>query len=501
MQLNPYQSIVILGGGTAGWITANLMATHWPDVKITLVEAPDIGIIGVGEGSTPPLKGFMDTVGIAEKDWMPACNATYKVGINFKNWSVKPGFEQYIHPFLCQPDHFSVPGFFHNSYLIRKGVDLEGHPDHFFLASEMIRKNLSPVAPDNFPFEINYGYHFDSGLLGQFLAKHAESKGVVYKKAKVEHVVLKNNGDIDYLETQDGEKIFADLFVDSSGFRGKLIQETLKVPFISYADSLYNDSAVVFATEPEEDISPRTESTALKYGWAWHIPLTNRSGNGYVYSSKYVSHEDAEKEFREHLGIDDSVEARRLSFRVGCVSEHWSKNCLAVGLSQGFIEPLEATALDMVQETVVRFMEAVNQHGNSQRGRQSFNQRITNRFNAIKDYIVCHYRVVSRTDTQYWRDCGSNEKISSSLRSILMTWMQGNNITDELERQKLDAYFPNVSWNCLLAGKGIYPSKAQLKPDAELSAKYPMDKTKRYIEGCALNFENHGKALRTLKNA
>lgn len=495
------KKILILGGGTAGWITANLMATHWIDkgFDITLVESPDIGIIGVGEGSTPPLKGFMDAIGVQESEWMPECHATYKVGITFKDWSTKPGFTHYVHPFLCQPDQFSVPAFFYNSQLRRNGVDLEGHPDHFFLATELIRQNLAPIASENFPFEINYGYHFDSGLLGAFLAKVAARKGVKYLQAKVVDVGLDEYGNIGALRTEDGQLLSADLYVDSSGFRSQLFQQALKVPFISAAESLFNDSAVVFPTAQTDVISPQTVATALKYGWAWKIPLTHRVGNGYVYSSKFVDADKAETEFRQHLGLlDTDVQARHLSFKVGRTAVHWAKNCLAVGLSQGFIEPLEATALDMVQETVARFIEAYNKGNYTDQYRDEFNARINARFDAVRDYIVCHYRITSRTDTDYWIECGRNEKISPSLRSILTAWMAGKNITDELERQKLDVYFPNVSWNCLLAGKGIYPNPEQLRPGNELAHKYDMAKMKRYLQGCALNFKPHDERLKLL---
>lgn len=495
------KTIVIVGGGTAGWITANLMATHLGDkgFTITLIESPDIGIIGVGEGSTPPLKGFMDVIGVAESEWMPECNATYKVGITFKDWSTKPGFTQYVHPFLCQPDQFSAPAFFYNSQLRRNGVDIEGHPDHFFLAPELIRQNLAPIASENFPFEINYGYHFDSGLLGVFLSKVAARKGVRYVQAKIVDVDLDDHGNIKALRTEDGQFISADFYVDSTGFRSQLFQQALKVPFISAAESLFNDSAVVFPTEQGETIMPQTMATALKYGWAWKIPLTNRHGNGYVYSSRFCDADKAETEMRHHLGLLDSdVQARHLSFKVGRTAVHWAKNCLAVGLSQGFIEPLEATALDMVQETVVRFIEAYIKGQYTGQYRDEFNARINARFDAVRDYIVCHYRITSRTDTDYWIECGRNEKISPSLRSILMTWMSGKNITDELERQKLDVYFPNVSWNCLLAGKGIYPNQEQLRPGNELAHKYDMTTMQTYLRRCALNFKPHREQLSLL---
>jgi hypothetical protein len=497
------KSIVILGGGTAGWIAANLMAHHWEDkdLDITLVESPDIGIIGVGEGSTPPLKAFLELIGTSESDWMGRCDATYKVGITFRDWSTRPGFDEYFHPFLCQADEMIVPAFFHNSFLRRQGVDLDGHPSQFFIEWELAKQRLAPVAPPNFPFDMGYGYHFNSGLLGVFLREWAENKGVKYREATVTDVVLRDDGYIDYLQTDTEDTIKADFYVDSTGFRSRLLQEALGVPFESCEDVLFNDSAVVFPTDADENPEPQTVSTALKYGWGWKIPLTTRFGNGYVYSSKYVDDDDAEMEFREHLGlVDNDIEARRLKFKVGRVKEHWYKNCLAVGLSQGFIEPLEATALDMVQETVARFIEAANNGNFTDQYRDDFNDRISGRFDAVRDYIVCHYRINTRTDTDYWRDCGSNDKISPSLHQLLSAWMKGDNITDELERQKLDAYFPNVSWNCLLAGKGIMPTDEQVKPGNELAHKYNLDKIAEFRKGCALNFPSHKDQLAELRN-
>lgn len=498
------KSFVILGGGTAGWIAANLLAKGWEDrdYDITLVESPDIGIIGVGEGSTPPLKKFLDYVGVEERDWMSRCDATYKTGITFRHWSTRPGFDEYFHPFQSQPDEFTVPAFYHNSFLRRQGVDLDGHPSQFFLEWYLAKQRQAPVAPPNFPFKMNYGYHFNSGLLGEFLKDWAAKKGVKYRQATVTEVVLDDKGYIDYLETDSEQVIKADFYIDSTGFRSQLLQQALGVPFETCAEVLYNDSAVVFPTEADNNPEPQTVSTALKYGWAWKIPLTSRFGNGYVYSSKYVDDDAAEMEFRQHLGLEDSdIAARRLKFKVGRVREHWVKNCLAVGLSQGFIEPLEATALDMVQETVFRFFESAMKGDMSDRYRDEFNTRISKRFDAVRDYIVCHYRINTRSDTPYWRDAGANEKISPSLRELLSAWLKGKNITDELERQDLDAYFPSMSWNCLLAGKGIYPTQEQVRPGNELAHKYNLQDIERYLQGCALNFPAHRERLDELRAA
>lgn len=492
------KKIVIVGGGTAGWMAANLMNARWGDLgfEITLLESAQIGIIGVGEGSTPQLKGFMDSLGIEESEWMPECNATYKAGISFRNWSTIPGFTHYFHPFPAQPDDYTAPGFFHNSFVRRKGIDVEGHPDHFFLATYLAQQKLAPIASENFPFEINYGYHFDSALLGKFLGRRAVSHGVVHKEAKVNHVNLNERGEIASIATEAGETITGDIFVDCSGFVGLLIQKALKTPFKSFGENLFNTSAVVMPTPIGEQIESQTISTALKNGWAWSIPLTSRIGNGYVYSSHFCTKDQAETELRAHLGmLDSDVAARHLEMNVGRVEQHWAKNCLAVGLSQGFIEPLEATALHLVQETVQGFIEHYEAGRFTDEKRSEFNASVNQRFEAVRDYIVCHYRVSSRTDTDYWIENGRNENLSPSLRAILYTWMSGKNLSDELDRQKIDNYYPSISWHCLLAGYGIYPTPEQLKPGNELAHKYKLDNIQSFIQRCALNFKPHRQQL------
>ncbi|WP_225318766.1 tryptophan halogenase family protein [Cellvibrio sp. KY-GH-1] len=492
------KKIVIIGGGTAGWMAANLMIARWGKLgfDIHLVESPQIGIIGVGEGSTPQLKGFMDSLGIEESEWMPECNATYKVGISFRNWSVIPGFTSYFHPFPAQPDDYTAPGFFHNSFVRRKGIDVEGHPDHFFLASYLAQQKLAPVAAEHFPFEINYGYHFDSSSLGKFLGRKAVARGAVHKEATINQVNLSENGDIASVTTDTGETIAGDIFIDCSGFSGLLIQKTLKVSFKSFGENLFNTSAVVMPTPIGEQIESQTISTALKYGWAWSIPLTSRIGNGYVYSSHFCSKDDAETELRAHLGLLDSdVQARHLQMNVGRVEQHWAKNCVAVGLSQGFIEPLEATALHLVQETVQEFINCFESGQFTDKKRDEFNFSINKRFEAVRDYIVCHYRVNSRKDTDYWVENGRNEKVSDSLRAVLHAWVSGNNLSDELDRQKIDNYYPSISWHCLLAGYGIYPTPAQLKPGNEFANKYNLEKISNFIQRCGMNFKPHRQQL------
>jgi 2-polyprenyl-6-methoxyphenol hydroxylase-like FAD-dependent oxidoreductase len=492
------KSILIAGGGTAGWMAANLMAAAWGQhgFEITLIESPDIGIIGVGEGSTPQLKNFMDRIGVEESDWMPRCNATYKLGIGFHGWSTKPGFGSYFHPFPAQTDDYTAPAFFYNSFVRRKGLDVEGHPDHFFLNTYMAGQKVGPFAGENFPFTVQYGYHFDSSLLGQYLRDIAVQRGVRHVQAKITDARVSADGTIQALRDDHDQVFEADYFVDCTWFRSLLLQQALKVPFIPFAKNLFNDSAVVFPTERPAEVAPQTVSTALRHGWAWTIPLTSRVGNGYVYSSAYVSADEAERELREFTGLQDAdVEARHLKMKVGRVARHWEGNCLAVGLSQGFIEPLEATALHLVQETVQGFIEAFESGGFTTEKRDLFNARTNERFEAVRNYIVAHYRVNSRTDTDYWRDNAANDHLSRSLYDVLSTWTAGKNLSDEIERQKIGDYYPSISWHCLLAGYGVYPTQEQLQARDVEKHRAKLDEIHDFIRRCSMNYRPHMELL------
>jgi 2-polyprenyl-6-methoxyphenol hydroxylase-like FAD-dependent oxidoreductase len=498
------KKILIVGGGTAGWMAANLMVAAWGKYgfEITLIEAPDIGIIGVGEGSTPQLKNFMEKIGLAEQEWMPRCNATYKLGIDFRRWSTKPGFDKYFHPFPAQTDDYTVPTFFYNSFVRRKGLDVEGHPDHFFLNGYLADNKFGPFAGENFPFTVQYGYHFDSALLGKYLAEVAEGRGVKYVQAKITDAKVTADGTIEAVMDDQGQIFAADYFVDCTGFRSFLMQQALEVPFVPFAENLFNDSAVVFPTERPEEVAPQTISTALKYGWAWTIPLTSRIGNGYVYSSAYVNADDAEKELREFTGMQDSdVEARHLKMKVGRVARHWEGNCIAIGLSQGFIEPLEATALHLVQDSVEAFIDNLETGNFTAEKRQQFNDHANARFEAVRDYIVAHYRVNSRTDTDYWRDNTNNDHLSRSLYDVISTWTSGKNLTDEINRQDIDQYFPSISWHCLLAGYGIYPTQEQLKAGDEAKDQAKLEQIHDFIRRCSMNYTPHMELLKSQQAA
>ncbi len=486
--------IVILGGGTAGWITANAMAQQWANrnVTITLIEAPTIGTVGVGEGSTPRLKIFMDDIGLSESEWMPECNATYKNGISFHGWSVRNGFKRYFHPFASQLDRHTSTAFFYNTYARRHGVDVYAHPDRFFLTARLAEDRLGPIPNENFPFIVEYGYHFDANLVGECLKKNAIKRGVAHISARVVDVHQSTNGNIEMLTTEDSATISGDFFVDCSGFRSTLIQKTLQVPFVSFSENLFNDAAVVLPTTQTDAINVQTISRALKYGWAWEIPLTHRIGNGYVYSSSFCSSDDAETELRTALNLLDSdVDARHLSMRVGRVAEHWHRNCLAIGLSQGFIEPLEATALNLVCDAVYDFIGTIDIDNISDAGRDDYNRRTNERFERIRDYIVAHYILNTRNDTDYWKQNAANLQISDTLKQILQIWKSGKSLSREMQRLDIQSSYTPMSWYCLLAGYGFYP---EVKPGA-IDNRTDMAEVDDFVQRCTMNFTPHKEQL------
>ncbi len=493
------KKIVILGGGTAGWIAANALVHAWGGrgAEVALVESPDIGTVGVGEGSTPRLKIFFDTIGVEEAEWMPKCNATYKNGISFVGWSTRPGFEHYFHPFASQVDQHTKSAFYFNMHARRHGIDVHAHPDRFFLTARLSANRQGPKADESFPFVMDYGYHFDAGLVGEFLKEKALERGATYVPARVVDVNVKANGDIESLVTDADEKIEADFFIDCSGFSGTLIQKFLKVPFVSYGENLFNDSAVVLPTEQEQNIGSQTVSTALSFGWAWQIPLTHRIGNGYVYSSSFCAADDAEKELRQYLGLLDSdVEARHLKMKVGRVERHWERNCLALGLSQGFIEPLEATALNIVCNTIYDFITTVDSDGIAGAGRDDFNARVNDGFEMVRDYIVAHYILNTREDSEYWRQNAANTRVPERLQQILQIWKSGQGLAQEMERLQIQSSYTAMSWACLLSGYGFFPETRDVEGSDQFAGQVDMNEIDEFIRRCALNFRSQNELLR-----
>jgi tryptophan 6-halogenase len=493
--------IVVVGGGSAGWMTAMILARSLIEqgVEITVVESPTVGIIGVGEGSTPWLRGFFDSMGIEESEWMPECHATYKCGISFEGWSTKPGFERYFHPFASMLDNLTMTQFVHNADARVNGADVHAHPDRFFIASRLAAKHLAPKPAEHFPFDIWHGYHFDSVLLGQFLQKKALARGVRHLTAHVTQAALDEHGAIAALRTREGPAIAADLFVDCTGFAGLLITQALKTPFISFAENLFNDAAIAIPTPIGATVPSETVSTALKHGWAWKIPLTQRFGNGYVYSTQFCTPDEAEHELREHLGLLESdTPARHLKMKIGRVTKHWNRNCLAVGLSQGFIEPLEATALLFIQQTAAVFVEFLEQGDLSEAAHERFNARINEHFEGTRDYIVTHYKTNSRTDTDYWRANAANLHLSEPLKQLLSLWMSGKGIAPPVRQQVIGKGYPVFSWYSIMAGMGIFPDLAALHAPKAAQNHYRLTDIDNLLDRSELNYRDHREVLENI---
>jgi 2-polyprenyl-6-methoxyphenol hydroxylase-like FAD-dependent oxidoreductase len=497
----PVRRIVIVGGGTAGWMTALILARSLIErgVEITLLESPTVGIIGVGEGSTPWLRGFFDSLGIEESEWMPACHATYKCGISFDGWSTKPGFERYFHPFASMLDNLTMRQFVHNADARVRGIDVHAHPDRFFIASRLAAGCRAPKAPDSFPFDIWHGYHFDAVLLGQFLHQKALQRGVRYHTCHVTHANLDASGAIASVSTQEGETIAADLFVDCSGFAGLLIEKALHTPYVSFSSNLFNDAAVALPSPINGAIPSETVSTAMRHGWVWKIPLTSRFGNGYVYSSQFCAADEAETELRRHLGLlDAQVPARHLKMRIGRVTRHWNRNCLAVGLAQGFIEPLEATALLFIQQTATTFVEFLEQGDLSEQAHERFNARVNAHFEGTRDYIVTHYKTNTRTDTEYWRANAANMSLSDELKQLYAQWMSGQGIAAPVAQQQLGKGYPVFSWYSIMCGMGIFPDRHELRAPSAQEARFNMADIDNLLDRCSANYPDHRAALESI---
>lgn len=481
-------------------MAACLFQQRWGSqgTRISLIESSAVPIVGVGEGSTPQLKAFFDGLGIAEAEWMPRCHATYKTGIAFDGWSDKPGFEQYFHPFPTALDVHTAGDFFHNARLRRHRVDVPAHPDRFFVPARLAAERRAPLPDEDFPFPTSYGYHFDATLVGAFLAEIACARGVERVDVRIAAAELTPDGDVAALVAEDGCRFEAELFVDASGFRAFIAQGALGEPHRSFSDNLFNDRAVVTPTAlPAEGPGVCTRSTALGAGWAWQIPLTARVGNGYVYSSRFIEPDAAADELRAHLGLARDAPVRHLEMKVGRLERSWVRNCLAVGLAQGFVEPLEATALHVVLATIEAFIAAYDRGDAREDGRADFNAAINARIEGIRDYIVAHYRAAQRRDTPYWQAATSHDRLSESLKALFTAWFTGADVVAEIERQGIDGYYPAISWHCLFGGYGNFP--ARLEPPAPGVVGADMARVDHFVAACAHHFPFHREALARLE--
>ena len=456
--------VVIAGGGTAGWMmAAALSKTLGQVLDICLIESDEIGTVGVGEATIPPIITFHRLLDISEQKFMAEMQATFKLGIAFENWRAVG--ESYFHSFgLSGTDHWTA-GFQHFWLRGRERGLASDYGDYCLELKAALAGKFAQL-PQN---GMNYAFHLDASLYAKFLRKFSEPFGVRRIEGKIAEVRIgSESGFIDSLRLESGLEVAGDLFIDCSGFRGLLVEQALHAGFEDWTHWLPCDSAVAVQTESVGDPVPYTRSIARDAGWQWRIPLQHRVGNGLVYCSRYLSDADATKTLRAHLEGATLTEPRVLKFRAGRRLRHWVKNCVAIGLSSGFIEPLESTSIHLIQRGIIRLMQMFPFAGIAQPDIDEFNAQTKIEFEHIRDFVVLHYHLTDRQDTPFWRHCRSMEVPASLAHRIRLFRETGRVFRAPNE------LFTESSWIQVMLGQGITPQQyhpvASVMSDAELAA-------------------------------
>ncbi|GIU26014.1 tryptophan halogenase [Shewanella colwelliana] len=428
MSDKPISSITIVGGGSSGWMTAmylqKLYNQSGGDVKITLIESQDIGTIGVGEATVHTIRFFFAAMGLDETELLRETNATLKSGIMFRNW-MKPkvgNTHEYFHPFEQQRPLGPIDNA--STWVHSPEAELS-YADATSISAELIKHQRCPKAPNSPPYQgvVPYGYHLDATLMGRYLRKKACEAGVIH----VESIVTDVNTDgesITSVTTPKGE-FSSDIFIDCTGFKGLLIEKLRSDNWQSFEKELPCNKAVAIQRKYPQDMPPKsyTVATALSNGWVWEIDLSNRQGTGYVYDGNRLTKEQAEAELRAHLG--DELEILRtvhLDMRIGCRKAFWVGNCIAIGLSGGFIEPLESTGLHIVNVGARLLATHLSSANPPQAVRDSYNRTLNGVYEDLRQFIILHYCLTDRDDTEFWREAAKTAKYAKGLQDRIDIW-------------------------------------------------------------------------------
>jgi hypothetical protein len=474
-------SVVIVGGGTAGWMAAAYLRVALDErIDITLVESAHVPTIGVGEATFSTVRHYFSYLGLEEEQWMPECAASYKLGIRFEDWR-KPGHIFY-HPFERLQ---TAAGFSLAEWWLHLGDPGGSFDRECFLTPWLCEARRSPryLGGELFAAEIDdlgkrstlveqraqfpYAYHFDAALLAQFLTRYGVRCGVKHVVDDVVGVGQDEKGWISHVVTREHGTIAGDLFIDCTGFRGLLINQTLHERFLSFCDVLPNDRAVALRVPRDSErygLRPYTTATAVEAGWVWTIPLFGRDGVGYVYSEEFCSEEEAESRLRAFAapGRND-LEANHIRMRIGRNERSWVANCVAVGLSSAFVEPLESTGIFFIQHAIEQLVRHFPDGSWDPRLADAYNARIAHAVDGVKEFLVLHYRAATRNDTPYWkqakiRDIPDGLRERLALAEILL--LDENTIYPRYHG------FEPYSWNTMLLGLGQRP----LRPPAALAS-------------------------------
>jgi len=450
----PIRSIAIVGGGTAGWMTAVSLAKFFKaaNVRVRLIESEQIGTIGVGEATIPPIMHFIRGAEIDENDLVRKTQSTFKLGIEFRDWT-RVG-HSYLHPF-GQTGFDLGPIAFSAYWLKAFRAGQAGRLEEYSLeaTAAYAAKFMRPVQAANSPLEkITYALHFDASLFARYLRTIAEARGVERTEGKVKSVALKpDNGFIRALTLESGEQVEADLYIDCSGFRGLLIEGALHTGYENWDHWLPCDRAVAVPCERTGALSSYTRVTAKAAGWQWRIPLQHRIGNGYVYGSNFISDAQAQDELLSSIEGKAFAEPLKLQFATGRRKRFWSKNCVAIGLSAGFLEPLESTSIHFIQRGIALLLSYFPDRNFNTADIDRYNKIVTSEYERVRDFLVLHYSSTERDDSEIWRYCRSIEKPDTLRERIELFQSCGRLIREDNE------LFPMQSWLYVLVGQNIMP--------------------------------------------
>jgi tryptophan halogenase len=449
MENHKIKKVIVAGGGTAGWMAAaSLAKLLGKTLEVSLVESDDIPTVGVGEATIPTLLQLHELLGVNEQEFVARVNGTFKLGISFESW--RNVDEDYIHSFGFTGKDCWAAGFQHFWLKGRKmGIAKEfGQYCGELVASQ---QNKFAVTPKQ---GLNYAYHIDAGLYAKFLRELAEENGAKRIEGKIVDVNLNvDSGFIDSLTLASGQVIEGDLFIDCSGFKGLLIEQALNTGYDDWSHWLPMDSAIAVQTESLGEPIPYTRSMAHGSGWQWRIPLQNRVGNGIVFCSKYLSDDEGKQQLLSNIEGEPITDPRVIKFQTGTRRKHWNKNCIAMGLSSGFIEPLESTSIHLIQRSITRLMQMFPYDGIREPDVNEFNSQMHTETEHIRDFIILHYHVTDRTDTPFWRFCKSMD-IPDSLRHRIELFKQTGRVFKEPNE-----LFGENSWTQVMLGQGLLPEQ------------------------------------------
>jgi tryptophan halogenase len=453
---NRIRDIAIVGGGTAGWMAAAILARRLipGGVGVRVIESPEIGTIGVGEATIPPIRLFNQALGIDEDEFLRKTRGSIKLGIEFRDWQ-GPG-HRYFHPFGAygaNPEQVSI----HQEWRRLRELGDETSLEEFSLNSVAARLGRIPAASasdDPLSPVFGYAFHFDASLYAEYLRGYSQARGVVRMERKIVKVDLRGeDGFIRALHLDDGQQVEADLFIDCSGFRGLLIEQALKTGYEDWTHWLPCDRAAAVPCDSAGPLTPFTRSTARSAGWQWHIPLQHRIGNGYVYSSRFISDDEAAAMLLANLDGKPMAEPRFLRFSTGRRKKFWNKNCVALGLASGFLEPLESTSIHLIQKGLTHLLNFFPDRSCAPVVAAEFNRLAINEYERIRDFIILHYKANAYGDAPLWNDCRNMavpEELSYKIRQFTGSGRVVKYGGD---------LFAATSWIAVLLGQDVWPER------------------------------------------